>query len=154
MAKISFLWIGKTREEWIKTGINYYFKRIKHLISASLIEIKPSTSKKGNKHAKKDDLEVIRFIPSNSIPILLDERGIQFTTPQLSSFIFDKLSIPPNHICLIGGGAYGFNKAVKGKIPLHVSLSPLTFTHEMARVIIMEQVYRAITIQKGYPYHH
>ena len=153
MAKISFLWIGKTRADWINTGINYYLKRIKHLISASLIEIKPS-SKKGNKHLKKDDLEVIRFIPSNSTPILLDERGMQFTTTQLSSFIFDKLSTPPNHICLIGGGAYGFTQALKEKIPLHISLSPLTFTHEMARVIIMEQVYRAITIQKGYPYHH
>ncbi len=149
MAKISFLWVGKTKEPWIKNGIEIYLKKIKHFV-----KIDVHTLKDTKRDGRSREASIVDAIPRDSFCVILDERGRSFTSEAFSKFISQRLTQPPNHIVFLLGGPYGLSPATKDKGDFILSLSPMTFTHEMARVILLEQVYRALTIEKGLPYHH
>ncbi|MDR1171344.1 MAG: 23S rRNA (pseudouridine(1915)-N(3))-methyltransferase RlmH [Bacteroidales bacterium] len=155
--KITFLWIGKTTESWLQEGIDVYVKRLKHYISLS-IEIIPAP-----KNLPKQDMEkqkeiegdaiLDRIMPSDEV-YLLDERGMSYSSEGLTMFLQEKMSASVKRLVLVVGGPFGFSGRVYQRANGQVSFSQLTFSHQMIRLLVCEQVYRAFTILRGEPYHH
>ena len=125
--------IGKIKKHWIRDGINQYKKRMPELIINEL---------------KTFNLNNLRS--NNNIIICLSEEGNQFNSVELSSFL---LNFKNKRISFLIGDADGISTDIKEKSDLLLSLSPLTFPHELARLILLEQIYRAISISNNSPYH-
>ena len=132
--------IGKIKKEWIQTGIEMYLNRLPGL---EIIEIK------GSNH-KKEEHTIKELIKKNETLVTLTENGQSFTSKQLSK----KLLNSNNHnITFVIGGATGLSPSLNYFASWQLSLSPLTFPHEIARLLLIEQLYRAKTISEGGPYH-
>ena len=132
--------IGKIRKKWIQTGIEVYLKRLPGL---KVIEIKDSTQ-------KKEEYTIKEMLKSNETLITLNENGHSFTSKQLTRKLADSQN---QNITFVIGGATGLSQSLNSSASWQLSLSPLTFPHEVARLLLIEQLYRAQTITKGSPYH-
>ncbi len=155
--KIKIVCIGKTGKSFLIDGENEYLNRLKHYVAIERIEI-PDI-----KNAKKlsvdqiktlEGKEILSKISSGEQLILLDEKGKDFTSEKFADFIQQKFNQGGKGIVFVIGGAYGFSKEVYDRSDSLLSLSKMTFSHQMIRMIFFEQVYRAMTILKGEPYHH
>ena len=155
--KITLLTVGKTDKDWVRQGLDIYVSRLKHYIPFSIVEIPElknvSALSKEQIKSKEGDL-ILKAIRPNDDVILLDERGKEYTSIELARIIQDKISYDGRDIIFIIGGAYGFSDAVYQRANSKLSLSKMTFSHQMVRAIFAEQIYRAFTIMKGEPYHH
>ncbi len=154
--KITFIFTGKTKVSYIEEGLKDYFNRLVHYIKAEIIIIPDLKNTKSMTEAeiqKKEGELILSRIPKSSRIILLDERGKQFSSGELAIFFQNKIQKGLD-FCLVIGGAYGFSKEVHEKANQKISLSRMTFSHQMVRMILLEQVYRAFTILKGEKYHH
>jgi len=157
MLKIYLLWPGKTKEPWLKQGIEYYIKRLKNYYQVNVIETRATKQKGIKKEAfiKKEEkyiLEAIKKIKAQVI--VLDVKGKELSSTQLAEFIKSKQESGSINLLFVIGGAYGLSEDFLKMATLKLSLSKLTFTHEMSRLILVEQLYRAATIINGSPYHH
>lgn len=155
--KIALLTVGKTDRDWVKQGLDIYVSRLKHYIPFSIIEIPElknvsSLSKEQIKN-KEGELILKNIKPSDEM-ILLDERGKMFSSLEFAGFIQDRMTYAGKNIVFVIGGAYGFSDEVYSRASSKISLSKMTFSHQMVRAIFAEQIYRAFTIIKGEPYHH
>jgi len=154
---ISLFVIGKTNFAFVKEGIATYTKRLKRYVNFELIEL-PDV--KGAKNMSPDELkkregEIFdKKIKSGDFIVLLDEKGKQFTSREFASFIHNKSLQSTKHLVFIVGGAYGFSEKMYQTAHSKISLSKMTFSHQIIRVIFMEQFYRAYTIINGDPYHN
>jgi 23S rRNA (pseudouridine1915-N3)-methyltransferase len=146
LRKISLIWIGRTRESFIREGVEKYLRLIKRFVNIEIIELKEERNQ-GTERAKKKEAE--RILKAAQSYILLAENGRLMNSLEFSSYIFS-LQNP----VLVIGGPFGVSGEVEDRAEDVVSLSPLTLTHEMARLVLLEQLYRAITIKKGMRYHH
>ena len=155
--KIKLICIGKTGKGFLVDGENEYLNRLKHYVNIERIEI-PDL-----KNAKKLSIEQIKFLEGKEIItkiipgeqlILLDDKGKDFTSEKFADFIQKKFNQGGKALVFVIGGAYGFSKEVYDRSDSLLSLSKMTFSHQMIRMIFFEQVYRAMTILKGEPYHH
>lgn len=156
--KITLLTVGKTDKDWVKAGMEIYIDRLRHYISFSLVEIpelkKVSALSKEQIKTKEGEL-ILKNIRSTDDVILLDEHGKTFTSMEWASVIENKISgCSARDIVFVIGGAYGFSREVYDRSNSMISLSKMTFSHQMVRAIFVEQLYRAFTIIKGEPYHH
>lgn len=156
--KITLLTVGKTDKDWVKAGMEIYIDRLRHYISFSLVEIpelkKVSALSKEQIKTKEGEL-ILKNIRSTDDVILLDEHGKTFTSMEWASVIENKISGgSARDIVFVIGGAYGFSREVYDRSNSMISLSKMTFSHQMVRAIFVEQLYRAFTIIKGEPYHH
>lgn len=155
--KITLLTVGKTDKDWVKQGLDIYVSRLKHYIPFSIVEIPElknvSALTKEQIKSKEGELILKNIRPTDDV-ILLDERGKQYTSVELARIIQDKISYAGKDIVFIIGGAYGFSDAVYQRSNSKLSLSKMTFSHQMVRAIFAEQIYRAFTIMRGEPYHH
>ena len=155
--KITLLTVGKTDKDWVRQGLDIYVSRLKHYIPFSIVEIPElknvSALSKEQIKSKEGDL-ILKAIRPNDDVILLDERGKEYTSIELARIIQDKISSEGRDIIFIIGGAYGFSDAVYQRDNSKLSLSKMTFSHQMVRAIFAEQIYRAFTIMRGEPYHH
>jgi 23S rRNA (pseudouridine1915-N3)-methyltransferase len=155
--KITLLTVGKTDKDWVRQGLDIYVSRLKHYIPFSIVEIPElknvSALSKEQIKSKEGDL-ILKAIRPNDDVILLDERGKEYTSIELARIIQDKISYAGRDIIFIIGGAYGFSDAVYQRANSKLSLSKMTFSHQMVRAIFAEQIYRAFTIMRGEPYHH
>jgi len=155
--KVKFICIGKTGKDFLVAGENEYLNRLKHYISVEKIEIADlKNAKKLTKEQIKDQegKEILAKVQSGETLILLDERGKTFSSVGFSEFIQQKFNQGGKGLCFVVGGAYGFSQEVYDKSNGKISLSTMTFSHQMVRMIFIEQLYRAMTILKGEPYHH
>ncbi|MBN1820459.1 MAG: 23S rRNA (pseudouridine(1915)-N(3))-methyltransferase RlmH [Prolixibacteraceae bacterium] len=155
--KITLLVVGKTNSSYLNKGMEDYMQRLKHYVSFELKVIKDI--KKGktltDELQKKTEGELIlNFVNGSTQMILLDERGKSFTSEEFSSFIQKKMASGLKELVFVVGGAYGFSKDVYSSVKDRISVSSMTFPHELVRLIFLEQLYRAFTIIKGEPYHH
>ena len=132
--------IGKIKRKWIQTGIEMYLKRLPGL---KIIEVKGSTQ-------TKEECMIKEIIRKNETLITLNENGHSFTSKQLSKKLLDSHN---QNITFVIGGATGLSSSLNNSASWQLSLSPLTFPHEIARLLLIEQLYRAQTITKGNPYH-
>lgn len=146
--------VGKTTEEYLKEGIGIYMKRLLNYVAASEIIIPPSKSKENKKAMDDEAVQIMLKILPGDFIVVLDEKGVEKTSRQLAS-LFDKWMVQGiNRVVFITGGAFGVSPKLKEKASLIFSLSKLTFTHQMVRLLLMEQLYRAMTITRNEGYHH
>ena len=155
--KITLLTVGKTDKDWVKQGIDIYAGRMKHYFPFTIIEIpelKNASSLSEDQIKTKEGELILKNIKPTEDVILLDERGREFSSMEFAKVLQDKISYTGKDIIFIIGGAYGFSEAVRQRSNSKISLSRMTFSHQMVRAIFVEQLYRAFTIMKGEPYHH
>ena len=155
--KITFLWIGKTTDSWLQEGIDVYMKRLKHYASLSvdIIPVPRNMPKQDIEKQKEIEGDSIlnRIAPSDEV-YLLDEKGMSFTSEGLAGFLQKKMSASVKHLVMVVGGPFGFSEQVYQRANGKISFSQLTFSHQMIRLLVCEQVYRAFTILRGESYHH
>lgn len=155
--KITLLCIGKTDDKFIQEGIDKYIKRLKHYISFQLVVVPDVKNVKNLSEAQQKDKEAELFkkhIQPNDYVVLLDERGKEFRSIEFSLYLEKKMVASVQHMIFMIGGPYGFSEEIKQRANSFVSLSKMTFSHQMVRLFFVEQIYRAYTIMKGEPYHH
>jgi 23S rRNA (pseudouridine1915-N3)-methyltransferase len=155
--KITFIIVGKTEDAYLKEGIDKYLKRLKHYVKFEIAEIPELKNTKAltpeQQKAKEAEL-IIKKLSVTDHVILLDENGIQLSSPQFAAYIDKKALGSVSNLVFIVGGPYGFDNSVYQRANDKLSLSRMTFSHQMVRLFFVEQVYRAFTIMKGEPYHH
>ena len=155
--KITLLTVGKTDRDWVRQGLDIYVSRLKHYIPFTLMEIPElknvSALSKDQIKVKEGELILKNVRPTDDL-ILLDEHGKEYSSVQMAKILQDKISYECKDIVFVIGGAYGFSDAVDARANSKLSLSKMTFSHQMVRTIFAEQLYRAFTIMKGEPYHH
>jgi 23S rRNA (pseudouridine1915-N3)-methyltransferase len=154
MRRYSFIWIGKSSDSSIQDLISTYQNKLKPFANIEFIEIKEKKHRELEKLKALESEELEKRIPQNSIVFLLDETGKELSSIAFSKQIEKRSEQFGNHFTFIIGGAFGFSDAFKAKYQDHLSLSKMTFTHDMVRVFLLEQVYRAEMILKGSKYHH
>ena len=155
--KITLLTVGKTDVGWVREGLELYASRLSHYIQFSVSEIAElrgvgSLSKEQIK--EKEGNLILSSLKGTEDVILLDEKGKEFRSVEFSRYLSDHISKVGKDLVFVVGGAYGFSGKAYERARGMVSLSKMTFSHQMVRVIFAEQLYRAFTIMRGEPYHH
>ncbi len=155
--KINLIVIGKTHKKFLVEGEAEYFKRIKRYCKTEIIvipDIKNAKNKSEDQLKEEEGNLILSKIENADFTVLLDEKGEQFTSVQFSRWIQKEMNKGPKKINFIVGGPYGFSEKVYQKANAKISLSKMTFSHQMIRMLFLEQLYRAFSILKNEPYHH
>ena len=155
--KITLLTVGKTDIKWVKEGLEMYSGRISRYVPFSVTEIPElkNVSALSVEQIKKKEAELIlKHVRQQDELVLLDERGQRHTSLSFASWLQDRLSRGGRDMVFVIGGAYGFATEVYDRADSKISLSEMTFSHQIVRTIFAEQLYRAFTIIRGEPYHH
>lgn len=151
------LTVGKTDIKWVQEGLEVYASRLKHYVPFQLVEIPELKKVKALSEEQIKEKEgelILKYAGAQDLLVLLDEHGTQPRSLELAKWLEKQLSSGAKNLILTVGGAYGFSREVYARANDKLSLSRLTFSHQMVRVIAAEQLYRAFTILKGEPYHH
>jgi len=155
--KICLLVIGKTDEAYLQKGIEIFLKRIPHYISFEMKVIPDLKNSKNlseeQQKEKEGELIIQQLIASDEL-FLLDEEGIENSSVEFAHFLEKKMISGIKRLVFVIGGPYGFSGTIYSRANGKLSLSRMTFSHQMVRLIFAEQLYRAMTILKGEPYHH
>ena len=155
--KILLLVIGKTDDEYLVTGIKKYVDRLGHYASFEMKELPDPRNRKTlseEQQKKTESLLLLQQLQPADQVVLLDENGKQFTSVAFSENLEKQLASGAKRLVFVIGGPYGFAQEVYDRANAKMSLSLMTFSHQMVRLIFVEQLYRAFTILKGEPYHH
>tara|TARA_X000000950_G_scaffold228587_1_gene276147 strand:+ start:80 stop:553 length:474 start_codon:yes stop_codon:yes gene_type:complete len=155
--KIKLIVVGKTNTAYLKTGENEYENRLKHYCKFSeqiIPDIKNARNLSKKELKEKEGRLILDSLKNSDYVILLDDKGITLSSIEFSEFTNQKMESSANELVFIVGGAFGFSKSVYQRANTKLSLSKMTFSHQMVRMIFKEQLYRAFTILKGEKYHH
>lgn len=155
--KVTLLVVGKTTDIFALGALSEYQKRLKHYIPFSIEvipEVKSAKSLSEEQIKAKEAELILSFCKPGDSIVLLDERGQEFTSEGFSGYLQKKMNSGIKNLIFVIGGPYGFDQAVYKASNESVSMSKMTFSHQMIRVIFIEQLYRAMTILSGEPYHH
>ncbi|CAA0147981.1 23S rRNA (pseudouridine(1915)-N(3))-methyltransferase RlmH [Tenacibaculum maritimum] len=155
--KIKLLAIGKTDDKNLIQLIDTYQKRLKHYIKFELEiipDIKNAKNLSSPQQREKEGELILSKIQNTDQLVLLDDKGKDFTSIGFSEYLQKKMNSGIKQLVLVIGGPYGFSDAVYKKATRKISLSRMTFSHQMIRLFIVEQLYRGFTILKNEPYHH
>ena len=155
--KTEFWYIGKTAFSYLEEGMKLYQKRLDRYLTFETVII-PDV-KNGNKLPPeqlkiKEGEAILNKLNTTDYLVLLDERGKQYTSVQFSKFMEQQLQMGSRKLIFIIGGAYGFSQAVYERADQQMALSKMTFSHQMIRLFFLEQLFRAMSILKGEPYHN
>jgi 23S rRNA (pseudouridine1915-N3)-methyltransferase len=154
--KITLLLVGKTSSAEIRSINADYLKRISHYVKIEELVVENSAIKASDKNKMKDlegELLLKKIAPTDFV-ILLDDKGKEFSSLQFAQYLEGLFNQSLKNICFIVGGAYGFSEKVYKRANAKLSLSKLTFSHQIVRALFLEQLYRAFTIINHEPYHH
>lgn len=155
--KTTLLLIGKTDEDYLERGIQKYVARIVHYTPFD-IKIIPDVRNTKNiselQQKQREAAAILAEIATTDFVVLLDENGTQFSSRQFAQFIEKTTLQGTRRLLFVVGGPYGFAPEIYQRANQKISLSPMTFSHQMVRLIFVEQLYRAHTILRGEPYHH
>ena len=156
--KIKIYCIGKIKEQYLKDGINEYIKRISPYSSIEIIEVADSKVKDNPNQsdivkAKNEEGERVLKLLKNDYLVGLDMNKIEYTSEEFAVFLDKKLVEGGSNLSFVIGGSYGLSDALKAKCNTSISLSKLTFLHQMTRLILLEQIYRAFKILNNETYH-
>lgn len=155
--KITLIAIGKTEEHYLIEGIDKYRGRLKHYINFDLQIIPDIKNSKNLSEAQQKSKEadlVLKMLQNSDFVVLMDERGKKYSSVNFSNFINKQLVGSVQHLVFVIGGPYGFDQRLYHRANGQLSLSDMTFSHQMVRLFFIEQLYRAFTILKNEPYHH
>lgn len=154
--KITLLLTGKTKELYLQEGVNEYFKRVQRYVPFNAVvlpDVRVSGKISEEIVKNREGEQILQRIKSTDHVVLLDEGGIQHSSEEFAAYL-SGLEGRTGHTVFLVGGAYGFSVEVIRRSNYKLSLSHMTFSHQMVRLIFAEQLYRAYTILKGEPYHH
>ena len=155
--KIKLFVIGKTKNRHLFEGEKDYEKRLKHYCKFTeqiLLEVKNASKLSKNELLNKEGKLILKKLNPNDDIILLDENGESFSSVAFSQFLVKKMLSNTKTLVFIIGGVFGFSNEVYSRCNFKLSLSKMTFSHQMVRLIFKEQLYRAFTIHKREKYHH
>jgi 23S rRNA (pseudouridine1915-N3)-methyltransferase len=155
--KILLLVIGKTDEDYLITGIKKYVGRLGHYVSFEMKEIPDIRNRKTlseEQQKKAESFLLLQQLQPGDHVVLLDENGTSYTSVAFAENLEKLMASGAKRIVFVIGGPYGFAQEVYDKANAKMALSAMTFSHQMVRLIFVEQLYRAFTILKGEPYHH
>lgn len=158
--RIQLIQVGKTRSSYLYNAEKEYLKRLQPFTVLKVITIKEIAVTKGESSAaqeivkKKEAKVILKNLPKESYTIALDEHGQQLTSQEFAQFIRKKRDFEKANLTFIIGGCYGLAPEILQKVNYKLSFSALTFTHEMIRTLLLEQLYRAFSILSGKAYHH
>lgn len=155
--RLSILCMGKTRERFIQEGIAKYVRYLKPYADIEVRELKEEKIhdlKDAPLIRKKEAEKILKAVPVQAAFIALDERGREFTSHEFAELLNQALDSGVRDMVFAIGGAMGLDESVTGRANRVIALSRWTLTHEMARLVLLEQVYRAFTIIQGKPYHY
>ena len=149
--------VGKTTDKRFDAIIGEYVERINHYIPFSVEVIPELKNTKGlsqNEQKEREGELILRSLQAGDYVVLLDEHGSERTSMDFAAWIQKKMSAGPKRLVFIAGGPYGFSPSIHQRGNEEISLSKMTLSHQMIRMFFVEQIYRAMTILNGEPYHH
>lgn len=154
--KISLIVVGKTKEHWLAESIDKFYKRIIRYCDFNMITINDKSKGKIEPEIGKkvEGEQILDRIKDNDYVCLLDEKGNLFSSLEFSEWFDKKLLYVSKPVVFVIGGPYGFSSAVYSRADFQLSLSKMTFSHQLIRLIFLEQLYRMFTILNHEPYHH
>ena len=155
--KIQLTVVGKTNQDFVQKGLDEFCSRLKHYIPFELNvipDIKNTKNLSQEQHQEKEGELLLKYIQPGDYVVLLDERGKEFTSLEFADYIEKKTHIVNKQLLFVIGGPYGFSKKIYEMASEKISLSKMTFSHQIIRLIFVEQLYRAVTILNNEPYHH
>ena len=155
--RIQVMFVGKTTGKLFQEAISDYQQRLTHYVPFAIEEVPDLKNTKNlteeQQKEKEADIVLDRLQPGDVL-VLLDERGKEFTSREFSTFLENKMQAVSKRLVLLIGGPYGFSQRIYDAAQGKISLSKMTFSHQMVRLFLVEQIYRAFTIMRGEPYHH
>ena len=155
--KILLIVVGKTDMKWLIEGIGQYVERISHF-SQFDIEVIPDIRNTRSMDAQmqkvREGEQILRLLQPSDDVWLLDDKGIEMTSPEMARWLQKRMAQSTKRLVFIIGGPYGFSSDVYDRVPGRISLSRMTFSHQMVRLIFVEQLYRSFAILNNLPYHH
>jgi len=154
--QIKFLWVGKTRNSSVQSLILDYFGRIRHLIPCEVLETRDLSKRRSLSAAElilQEGEELARHLPDSGRLVALDETGTQFTSRGFARWLESEQNSGVRVITFVIGGPEGLSPMISNRAHLILSMGKMTWTHEMCRVLLLEQVYRALCIMRNIPYH-
>ncbi|MDD3507752.1 MAG: 23S rRNA (pseudouridine(1915)-N(3))-methyltransferase RlmH [Parabacteroides sp.] len=155
--KISLIVIGKTDASYFVDAINEYKNRLVHYIPFEMEvipDIKNVKNLREEQQKEKEGELILKMLQPGDYLVLLDEHGKSFTSMEFATYLERKMHVVSKRLVFVIGGPYGFSEAVFKAASEKISLSKMTFSHQMIRLIFVEQIYRAMTILNNEPYHH
>jgi 23S rRNA (pseudouridine1915-N3)-methyltransferase len=157
MLCLSLIWIDKTRDAWLRAGIEHYIKKIEHYLHVQVLQVRGvrfARNMKTDEVMKREAKSIVKVLPKGVFTVALDVKGRMVDSPGLARMLTDLEARGVRDLAMVIGGASGLAPEIIKRADKRLSLSPMTFTHDMARLILVEQIYRACTIKAGEPYHH
>ena len=152
--KFRLVWVGSNSDTEFREGVERYFNRIKHFFPIEIAEVKPE---KGHQNAPKaireESKRLLGAIPKRGTTIVVDERGVAWSSLKFGKWLEELTSREPNGITFVLGGDAGMSDEVREAADLVLSLSAMTLPHQLARVVLLEQIYRACTLMRNVTYH-
>lgn len=152
--KLNFMWLGKAKHSYINPGIELYQKRLKHYVKTDIIHLKDVKVGNVSEQKKKEGIRFNNKIGASDYTICLHERGKELTSIELSKLLTKLQDSGKQNVNFLIGGAYGFSDDILNGCNYQLSLSKMTLPHDLCRVILLEQVYRAFTIMRNEKYHN
>jgi 23S rRNA (pseudouridine1915-N3)-methyltransferase len=155
--KITLILNGRTEQAFLQEALSFYLQRLKHYVPVQCIEIPSPKALKSlsEEQVKEMEYELIQkqLAPGDTL-VLLDEHGKEYRSLEFAKYLQTKMNQSTKNLVFICGGPYGFSEALINRCSEKISLSRMTFSHQMVRVFFAEQLYRAFTILRNEPYHH
>ena len=155
--KITLIAIGKTEDKYLIEGMEKYLTRLKHYINFTLViipDIKNTKNLTQSQQKAKEAELILKQLNNSDTVVLLDEKGRKYTSVKFADYLNKQMVGSIQHLVFIIGGPYGFDQSIYQRANGSLSLSDMTFSHQMVRLFFIEQLYRAFTILKNEPYHH
>ncbi|MDE6454205.1 MAG: 23S rRNA (pseudouridine(1915)-N(3))-methyltransferase RlmH [Muribaculaceae bacterium] len=155
--KIQLIVTGRTRDEALRSLVERYASRTQRYVPFEMVELPDVRTTRATTEAAQKQAEgqqMLKYVHPSDHLVLLDEHGRQMTSREFAGFIDKKMSTLPRNLIFAVGGPYGFSDEVRRRADGMLGLSAMTFSHEMVRPFFVEQIYRAMTILRGEPYHH
>jgi 23S rRNA (pseudouridine1915-N3)-methyltransferase len=152
--RLKVLWVGKTQQEWVREGIEEYSTRIRRYMPLEILETREEKGAAEEFMRDREGDRLARLLPKNGRLVLLDEKGTTMSSPEFADFLGRNRDAAVPELVFAVGGAYGFSQEFRSRAYTMIALSRMTFTHQMVRVFLLEQIYRGFTILNREPYHH
>lgn len=157
--QITLVTVGKIKEQYLKEAINEYIKRLSPYSKINIIEVMDEpivdnpSKKEIEKAIDKEGEKILSHLPNNSYVINLDLNKKEYDSIEFASFLQKRIDTYSNHLVFVIGGSYGLSEKVKNNAKESISISKMTFTHQMTRLLLLEQIYRAFKINNNETYH-
>lgn len=155
--RITVLHIGKTQESFLKEGLSFYEERIRHYVPFEMVFLNPPRLSRNTPEIVQKEAEgkiILSALSGVDFPVLLDERGKTQSSQGFAAYLQHTMNRGTRCLGFVTGGPYGFSEEVYRAVPERLSLSGMTFSHQLVRLVFLEQLYRGFTIIRGESYHH